>query len=201
MRKALANISASSFGNVVLMDMSHQTVCRSEISFGSRLQSSFRTFHIENEADMLQQAADSLSSCVDADPTHRYISTMSVHRFRADATNSSIWNGNKLMVSELESIYVSSDLLSRPNDEVRHLMMNESQSMRRVLDMLPIIDASGKGTYCTVRKVCETAGFRWTSFVTPAPAPLPPALQWRVVMYISDGGPDQVGREGQKMKE
>eukprot|EP00959_Pyramimonas_sp_CCMP1952_P453203 9467843-Pyramimonas_sp.AAC.3 len=194
-RKGLSNIASSSLGSVLLMDISHQTVCRTEVSFGARLQASFRTFHQSCEADLQIQVAESLEGCGEMEP--RIISCMSVHRWRSDATNSSIWNKNKLLVTELESFYISSEALSSPSDSIRHAMFGDSVSMRRVCDILPVIDASGKGTYCTVRKVCSLSGFDWAKLASPAPDPLPRAVPWRLLMYISDGGPDQAGWGGE----
>eukprot|EP00959_Pyramimonas_sp_CCMP1952_P207002 4330160-Pyramimonas_sp.AAC.1 len=75
-----------------------------------------------------------------------------------------------------------------------------SPRMRRALDLQVCKDSSGRGTYSNVRKVCEMGGAPWDSFSKTPRATRPDlAVNWRLLVCCSGGGPDQAGWAGGAM--
>ncbi|CAK0812802.1 unnamed protein product, partial [Prorocentrum cordatum] len=196
-RRNMANVAASAFGAITLEDVSQWTVCRAEVTLGMRLVASFNAFHRQYESDIVDQL---LSARRRPPPSCPSVCCLAVHRFRSDATNGSVWQKSKLLTTELESIYVCRDAMAlrAGYDDINHAVWSSSPSMRRVLDLQVVSDGSGDASYNMLRKVCMLAGFGW---LTPHPPcdgadesiEPPTVVNWRLIMYISDGGPDQVG--------
>eukprot|EP00959_Pyramimonas_sp_CCMP1952_P330506 6920848-Pyramimonas_sp.AAC.1 len=76
-------------------------------------------------------------------PDSPVTANLAIHRLRSDATNSTVWQKQKLMTTECESWYVIGDALEHGEDSLRSSMYF-SPSMRRVLDLQVVKDGSGK---------------------------------------------------------
>ena len=119
----MSNISQSDIGKVLLQDLSHQTVSRSEMRCGAALIASARhdfeimkslAFHPENTG---------WSICL--------------HAYRQDATNGS----RKLCAMELDSAFIT----NVSEEDSTSLTWESFTRVKRLADLVPVGDETGLG--------------------------------------------------------
>ena len=147
-RRNLSNISAADFGSTVMMDISHQRVCRSEVKTAAAVLSRMKAFcaafmdalYCNNHPDhpspalppVVGELAGELGEGVPllSDLSENF-SLMTV-AFRCDATNSSIWKREKLHVLDVDVAMVTNF------DSLRKYDANNAITFRRCLLLSPV---------------------------------------------------------------
>ena len=97
-RRCLSNMAAYSLGLALHTDLSHQTVTRYEILLRAAMMSWSYHWHCANRV-LLQRPGEDLAWCVQ------------LHCLRGDASNAVVWQRCKLRVSEIDSAYITDDIL------------------------------------------------------------------------------------------
>ena len=148
-RRNLSNISAADFGSTVMMDISHQRVCRSEVKTAAAILSRMKSFcaafmdtlycndHHDHPSPALPPVVGELAGERDGGvplPSESFenFSLMTVAS-RCDATNSSIWKREKLHVLDVDVAMVTNF------DSLRKYDANNAITFRRCLLLSPAL--------------------------------------------------------------
>ena len=142
-------------------DISQQTVCRAEVLTGLALQRSSQWWqemmrrrraaqpsHAPTALPALPDAPSAALSTLDA---ARDNFTITMHSFRSDASNTSVWQRRKLFCCSLESAYLSGYDLRGFSDLVKACATSCAIS-KRVADVLPVSDGTSIGTLALLQK-------------------------------------------------
>jgi hypothetical protein len=182
-RRNLSNVAASSFGLVVLDDVSRQVVTRCEIHSGACQIASFRFFHRFTESAMLSVRPERATN-------HVFISC---HDFSSDATNSGIWRNSKLQGLQLRSSY----LADHASTATTNNFLKTIVSFESFADIQCVPSTSTCGTLGIILKQLISVGcpmWRRHNGVEKSDTSLPHGNHIiRLFFYTSDGGPDQAG--------
>ena len=172
-RRNFGNAAGEHFGQMLLDDVSRHTVHRCEVKAAAALMAASRAFYAPIWA--------SLSDDTDFNLT--------VHGFRSDATNSGIWQRQKLCALELETAYLEELPASRSFEWDWQFMFS---CQKRVSDLLPVGDGSGPGAIGMLLKTMSALGCpTWQDLLAQASAGQPArGAHW--YCFTSDCGADQV---------
>lgn len=100
-RRCISNASAARLGAALLMDVSGNTITRSEIDASAAHKAAFHTWHTIHEAVLAQVVRPEVA----ADEQKAY--SFGIHAFSADATNTACWHNSKLQALLLSSSYLA----------------------------------------------------------------------------------------------
>lgn len=146
-RRNLGNVSAQDLGLIIMNDVSKQTVLRSECRTAAALAASNRFFFEEWLREDRNRSLDS----------HSFFFL----QYREDATNAA---KHRQKMTALE--YHASWAITT-KAELNHLDSTDFQSVRRLADVLPVWDGSGKGTLALTKKMLESMGVpSWDFFIS-----------------------------------
>lgn len=151
LRRNLANLAATDLGLVILTDVSRWTVCRAEIKASACLVSSSRAFW----QSWLEQISVSAEH---ANCESRSTSSCTIISHAQDGTNRAVFNKQKLQTMIMEGHFA---VVSRstPNTD------QQWQSIRRLSDVLPILNGTGRATAEMSHKLLSSLGCpTWHSF-------------------------------------
>ena len=150
LHRTICNIAARSTGLANKSDMHRSTVCDWEVKLRAALVEHTRFFY-RTASEMIEYC--SASAIVDGPPTTPVIC---LHRYRADATNSCIWQKNKLHALELTSRYVFDELpASGCFDDV---LIHDSGAHFADLQVCPHDNSSGEASYALISKQILSLG-------------------------------------------
>ena len=146
-RRNLGNVSAQDLGLIIMNDVSKQTVLRSECRTAAALAASNRFFFEEWLHEDRNRSHDSYSFLF--------------LQYREDATNAA---KHRQKMTALE--YHASWAITT-KAELNYLDSTDFQSVRRLADVLPVWDGSGKGTLALTKKMLESMGVpSWDFFIS-----------------------------------
>ena len=147
-RRNLSNIGTADLGPTLLMELSRWTVARAEVKAGACLLASSRLFWESWAASIRDAESDTRS--------------LTVISYRQDATNGSCWQKSKLTALEMEGAFVAGvsgdDLHVAPDSELCDSVFDDKPlpifgRIKRLADVLPVEDSSGKGTLGMTEKM------------------------------------------------
>ena len=138
-RRNLSNIATSDVGPTLLMDLSRWTVSRSEVRTGACLIASSRKFWKDWQS-AVYEAEGAVS--------------LTIVSYRQDATNSAVWNKSKLCALEMKASY----MVLHGKEAIDELHADSFSRIKRLADVLPVTDGSGKGAVLLTQKMLESLG-------------------------------------------
>lgn len=172
-RRNFGNVAGADFGHVLLDDVSRFTVHRCEVKAASALMASAHSFYAPVWAWLNDDTDFNLTT----------------HAFRSDATNSGIWQRQKLCALELESAYLEELPASRDFSWDWQFLFNHQ---KRLADIQPVADGSGPGTIGMLLKALSGLGCpTWQDLLDQDESGKPVrGIHW--YCFTSDCGADQV---------
>ena len=188
-RRFSANIAAVQLGAVLMENVSHTTVVRCENEAANAFARKTMLFHEQNDRACVRAAIDGATS-------------IAVHSFSCDATNTNVWHSAPLNGLVLESVYIS-DV-----DSVRHNPYCDCVDSRR--DWADVQRVNGKSAahmHAIILAQLRSLGcVPWLQVMSPAergmffvqrgscdgrpPVPENAGVLIRLWLFTSDGGPD-----------
>lgn len=100
-RRCISNASAARLGAALLMDVSGNTITRSEIDAAAAHKAAFHTWHTVHEVVLAQVVRSPVADGEQAPYS------LGIHAFSADATNTACWHNSKLQALLLCSAYLA----------------------------------------------------------------------------------------------
>ncbi|CAK0833973.1 unnamed protein product [Prorocentrum cordatum] len=182
-RRNLSNMAAADFG-VTLLDVSRQTVCRSERLVGSCIVATSRQFFSE-----WRLALGTFLARSPAPPAQHSI--INVYSWRSDATNSGVWQRQKVCALEAEAYVMLNPL---PPDSTRTCQMCDVFSyIKRLSDVQTVTGGSGECTYrLIVKQLKGSDQVRARRIIAILTAPMPNVIFmghncWEHVVHLIIG--------------
>eukprot|EP00959_Pyramimonas_sp_CCMP1952_P305372 6390485-Pyramimonas_sp.AAC.1 len=175
----MSNVSCADFGPTVLCEVSRQTVARAELRVGAAL--------IAHAVNFGRCATLPSGPPPPPLPSPTCARQVRVFSYRSDATNSGIWQRQKLVALELLSYAVD---IPQTADDAAHGPMGVEwmgravRWMKRLSDLQAVTAGTGEATFALAQKQLAALGAQLFSETCSA------GVRWYVT--TSDQGPGQV---------